>query len=134
MSNLMIDKYKIIALIFVLSTAIVISCSKESKAPIKKNESYYQMQFCENVNGITEFILPDRTRVDCLTDDYAVEVDWAKKWAESIGQSLFYADMTDKKAGVALIVGENDERYLKRINRIASKVKIKIFIIKKERD
>ncbi|MDT8451555.1 MAG: hypothetical protein RQ936_02275 [Gammaproteobacteria bacterium] len=124
-------KYKILFLSFCLATAVVLSSSMEDKIPIKKNEAYYQVQFCEKVNGVTEFILPDRTRVDCLTDEYAIEVDWAKKWAESIGQSLFYADMTDKKAGVALIVGENDNRYLKRINRISKKVNIKIFIIKK---
>ena len=127
-------KYKILALLFVLTTAVVLSSLMEDQEPIKKNEAYYQVQFCEKVNGVTEYILPDRTRVDCLTDDYAIEVDWAKKWAESIGQSLFYADVTDKKAGVALIVGENDQRYLKRINRIVRKVKIKIFIIKRERD
>ena len=127
-------KNKIIALLFALTTAAVLASLMEDKEPVKKNEAYYQVQFCEKVNGITEFILPDRTRVDCLTDDYAIEVDWAKKWAESIGQSLFYADMTDKKAGVALIVGEKDQRYLKRINSIARKVKIKVFIIKSERD
>jgi hypothetical protein len=75
--------------------------------------------------------LPDKTRVDCLTDGYAIEVDWAKKWAEGVGQSLFYADMTNRKPGVALIVGENDQRYLKRINLIAKKFNIKIYIIKK---
>jgi hypothetical protein len=127
-------KYKIIALLFVLTIAVLLSSLMEDKVPIKKNEAYYQVQFCEKVNGITEFILPDRTRVDCLTDDYAIEVDWAKKWAESIGQSMFYADMTNKKAGVALIVGEKDHRYLKRINHIARKAKIKIFIIKREKD
>jgi hypothetical protein len=127
-------KYKIITLLFVFTTAALLFSLMGDKEPIKKNEADYQVQFCDKINGITEFILSDRSRVDCLTDDYAIEVDWAKKWAESIGQSLFYADMTNKKAGVALIVGEKDKRYLKRINRIAKKVKIKVFIIKRERD
>jgi hypothetical protein len=40
--------------------------------------------------------------------------------------------MTKRKPGVALIVGANDERYLKRIYLIARKFNIKVFIIKRE--
>ena len=78
-----------------------------------------------------EYRLFDRTRVDCLTGEYAIEVDFAKKWAEGIGQSLYYAEVTGKKPGVALIVGEKDKRYLKRLNRVASKYNIKVFLIKR---
>ena len=61
-------------------------------------------------------MLKDRTRVDCLTDEYAVEVEFAKKWAEAVGQSLFYAKMTGKKPGIALIMEEDkDARFLKRL-------------------
>ena len=77
--------------------------------------------------------LLDRTRVDCLTDEYAIEVDFAKKWAESVGQSLYYAEMTEKKPGVGFIVRDSkqDKRHLKRLNVLADKYGIKIFIIKK---
>jgi hypothetical protein len=69
--------------------------------------------------------------LNCLTDNYAIEVDWAKKWAEGIGQSLYYAEMTNKKPAVALIVGEQDQRYLNRINKVASKAGITIMEIRK---
>ena len=49
-----------------------------------------------------EFENKDFTRVDCLTDKYAVEFDFANKWAESIGQALHYQLMTGKKAKVVL--------------------------------
>ena len=78
-----------------------------------------------------EYRLFDKTRVDCLTSKYAIEVDFAKKWAEGIGQSLYYADVTGKKPGVGLIVGKKDKRYLKRLNRLAKKYNIKVFVIKK---
>lgn len=55
-------------------------------------------------NGIEEFENKDYTRVDCLTDKYAVEFDFANKWAESIGQALHYQRMTGKKAKVVLIL------------------------------
>ncbi|MFH1027609.1 MAG: hypothetical protein V1791_06370 [Pseudomonadota bacterium] len=37
---------------------------------------------------------------------YAVEVEYAHKWAEAIGQSLYYSRMTGKKPGVVLIMRE----------------------------
>lgn len=36
-----------------------------------------------------EYVLPDRTRVDCLTDEYAIEIEFAENWAESIGQAMY---------------------------------------------
>lgn len=79
-----------------------------------------------------EVVLKDRTRVDCLTDEYAIEVDFAKKWAEGIGQSLYYAQMTGKKPAVALIVDiKKEKRYLTRLEKVAQKSNIKIIIIDK---
>jgi hypothetical protein len=98
---------------------------------IKKNEKYYQKIFCKNKGGQIEVVLDDRTRVDCLTSTYAVEVDWAKKWAEGIGQALYYGLQTHKRPAVALIVGTKDQRYVKRLNIVAKKHNIKVFIIKK---
>ncbi len=80
----------------------------------KLTEKDYVNNYCE---GIKEFVLPDKTRVDCLTNEYAIEFDYAKKWAESIGQSLYYAKMTGKKPAVALILSSSeDKKYVKRIN------------------
>jgi len=105
------------------------ACSHTSK---KYNEHHYQTLLCEKLDGEMEYVLKDKTRVDCLTDEYAIEVDFAKKWAESIGQSLYYAHMTNKKAAVGLIMdNKKDKRFLKRLNAIADKYKIKVFIIKK---
>lgn len=97
----------------------------------KKNEKYYQTIFCENINGIMEYKLKDKTRVDCLTNEYAIEVDWAKKWAEAVGQSLYYSEITNKKPGIALIVSLDDDRFINRVKTLASKYNIKIFILKK---
>ena len=84
---------------------------------------------CNELNGTMEYVLFDRTRVDCLTDKYAIEVDFAKKWAESIGQALYYADVTNKEPAVALIVGEDDERYVERVKRVAKTHGIEIMIL-----
>ncbi len=67
-------------------------------------EKYYQQQWCSAQGGVAEYRLDDGTRVDCLTDTHAVEVDFARKWAESIGQALYYGLQTGKRPGVLLIL------------------------------
>lgn len=97
-------------------------------------EKEYQKQWCSLNKGQTEYILSDRTRIDCLTTDYAIEFDFANKWAESIGQSLYYALSTGKKAGVVLIMenGQKDLKYLKRLQDVSEKHNIKIWTMTPE--
>ncbi len=85
------------------------------------NEAAYQNIWCNAHNGITEYENADMTRVDCLTSAHAVEFDFGEKWAESIGQSLHYGLMTNKKPMIVLIL-ENPKReinYYYRVKRIA---------------
>lgn len=80
-------------------------------------EKDYQELWCNQNKGQMEYRLPDATRVDCLTETHAVEMDFGKKWAEAIGQSLYYAACTGKRAGVVLIMNkEKDNRFLRRLN------------------
>lgn len=71
--------------------------------PKEHHEKFYQELVCEKLGGVFEYRLPDRTRVDCLTTMYAIEFDFAPKWAEAIGQSLYYASQTGRKAKAILI-------------------------------
>ena len=88
-------------------------------------ESYYVNQWCTSDFGRKEAVLWDLTRVDCLTKDYAIEFDFAKKWAESIGQSLYYSKMTGKLPAVVLILtNPADYRYVKRVERLDSGIKL----------
>ena len=92
-------------------------------------ESYYVNQWCAADFGRKEAILWDMTRVDCLAKDYAIEFDFAKKWAESVGQALYYSKMTGKMPAVVLILSSPlDYRYVKRVERLDNG--IKIFLIK----
>lgn len=94
----------------------------QSNPSKKMYEKDYVNQYCE---GTIEYRLPDKTRVDCLTDEYAIEFDYAKKWAESVGQSLYYAKKTGKKPAVAIILSkESDKKYIQRINDIDKDIKI----------
>ena len=94
-------------------------------------EVVYQEYFAEVMYGATEFRLDDNTRVDILTEYYAIEVDFATKWAEAIGQALFYAAKTNSKPGILLIMEyETDTRYLERLLLVISEyIYIKIWTI-----
>ena len=79
-------------------------------------EKIYQEQWCKAHNGQLEYTLNDKTRVDCLTEKYAVEFDYANKWHECIGQALYYGQKTNKTPTCVLIMEkEKDIKYLKRL-------------------
>ncbi len=87
----------------------------------KHNEISYQMAWCKAHNGIMEYENFDKTRIDCLTSTHAVEFDFYNKWAEGIGQALYYGFMTGKKPMVVLIL-ENQKTqmvYFKRILKLS---------------
>ena len=121
-----IKKFKI-ALIFILFALIIMQKVIANEYPlntdiepmIKNREHNYKEADYVNAycKGQIEYVLDDLTRIDCLTEDYAIEFDWAKKWAESVGQSMYYAEMTNKLPAVAIIMkSPRDERFIKRIN------------------
>jgi hypothetical protein len=71
----------------------------------------------------TEFRLADGTRVDMMTGSHAIEVDYARKWAEAIGQSLHYAAATGKQPGIILLLeDERDARYVRRLQNVIGRV------------
>ena len=72
------------------------------------SESDFVNSHCQ---GVIEYRLPDRTRVDCLMPDHAIEYDYGKKWAEAIGQSLHYAMHTGRRAGIVFINLDNSDMY-----------------------
>lgn len=104
---------------------VLLSCSAFSFG--SKYEKDYQRDWCQ---GEIEVKLHDKTRVDCLTNTHAIEIDWCHKWAEGVGQALYYSKVTGRKAGLALICSASE------INRFVDRVKlaapeIDVFIIDK---
>ena len=84
------------------------------------------------MGGITEFRTKDGTYVDCLTEDYAMEVEFDYNWKEAIGQSLHYAETTGKKPAIVIIRRPNSKKdYFAQIQRLVVRfdVPIKIFSI-----
>jgi hypothetical protein len=121
-------------IIIVISALVLYFSNCHLEAKTKKYERDYQKIFCKNLNGKIEYRLIDKSRIDCLTSEYAIEIDYGKKWAEAIGQSLYYSYMTNRKAGIGIIVdlkSKSDSRYLRRLYAVTKKLNIKVFIINK---
>lgn len=109
----------------VAMTLAVVTCLAASPQVVRSpfpSETVIVKQFL--VPALSEWVEPDaierrlwdRSRADFLSDDFAFEVDWSKKWAEGIGQALFYAAMTEKEPALFLLVKdlESERRYLLR--------------------
>lgn len=121
--------------IFVLIVLIFVSLPAMAKQRIYA-EKVYQTQWCNAHNGTMEYRLNDKARVDCVTDTLAVEFDFANKWAECVGQALYYGRQTKKQPACVLIMenGEKDLRYLYRLRRAAYKkgVNMRTYTMKPE--
>jgi hypothetical protein len=100
--------YPIVLILILVITAPVFASPKETEIVA---------EWCRD-KGEVEAVLDDKTRVDCLTATHAIEADWASKWYEAVGQSLFYASKTNKRAGILLIEKHRgDRRYCKRLQK-----------------
>lgn len=122
------NKFSYIFLILIFTT-----CAGYAQSP--KHHVYYEKDYqkvwCDAHNGSTEVVLPDRARVDCVTNTHAIEFDFAKKWAESIGQAQYYGAVLDKTPGVVLIVenSSKDMRYVERVRKVADKRGMTLWLI-----
>lgn len=85
------------------------------------SEADYVNHYCQQWQGQIEYRLPDQTRIDCLTETQAIEFDRCKKWAEGIGQAMYYSKMTGKAPTVALICKKSEQRFINRLKTVAPK-------------
>lgn len=77
------------------------------------NEAWYVEKYCK---GVTEYVLPNKTRVDCLSD-YAEEYDWDYKYRTCLAQALEYSMNTGKPAKCVLIPKKGD-KYIQRAKKL----------------
>ena len=93
-------------------------------------EKDYADAWCKASGGEREFVLRDNTRVDCLKKNYAIEFDFAGKWAESIGQALHYGRLTGETPAVVLIIEKpSDWNHYWKVRKIAKKKGVKVWYV-----
>jgi hypothetical protein len=100
-------------------TAIILAVASTTYAKHINVERHYQDIWCAEQEGQTEVRMTDGTRCDCLTDDMATEVDFARKFYEGITQALHYSMLTGRPGGLLLIVEDAKEwKYVERAKKI----------------
>ena len=84
-------------------------------------EAKYQARYCTGMEQ--EVTMRSGARADCISNDYAIEVDFSNKWAEAIGQSLHYASETSLRAGIVLVCNDlvNCDAHSYRLTSTAQK-------------
>ena len=93
----------------------------------RPGETWYQKVWCEGKGGKVEQRIKDGRRVDCITKSHAIEMDFANKWPEAIGQAMDYAMLTNKKAGIVLILTKpSDQQHWKRLQRVVTHYQLPI--------
>ena len=128
-STINIEYYRFTMIMPILFLLFLLFISIDSKAYEYQNEDFHVRVWCKN--GIVEYINYDRTRTDCLTSSHAIEFDFGRKYAESLGQSLHYGIMTNKKSGIVLIMTkDSDTKYLNRLINIIKHYKLPITVWK----
>ena len=99
--------------------------------PVFSAERDINQIWCSSMNGDYEFRTKDGTYVDCITKDFAIEAEYDYKWKEAIGQSLHYAETTNKQAAILFIKrNESKKDYLSELNRVIAKfdLPIRVFV------
>ena len=77
--------------------------------------------------------MPDNTRCDILTENLAIEVDFAPKWAEAIGQSLHYAKMVNRQAGIVIVIRKKiDYLHVKKLLGVIQEYNLPIQVFQLE--
>ena len=116
--------YLSIALAILLATVIMTSKKEQLfGAPRYGTERWWQDVIHEELSQRDgweslekEHRLDDGTRVDLLFPKEACEIDWADKWAEGVGQSIYYGLKT-RKAPLVILLAKKDgwEKYRDRV-------------------
>ena len=111
----------------ILAPLLLLLISLSSQAARLAPEETYRAKFC---NGNKQVTLRDNTRADCFLfkKDMVIEVDFADKWYQGIGQAIHYSNQSNRKPGVALIIEkETDCRYVARAIAAVKNTYVRMF-------
>jgi len=72
----------------------------------------------------------DDTRVDILTEQLAIEVDRAHKWAEAVGQAFLYGVQHRRQRGIILLSEDfdKDQRFIHRCQTVCVSADIHLWL------
>jgi len=109
----------------------IVICALSLQAKSTPKEEYYKRVICNNFKGQVDVVLPDKTRADCLNSTYAIEIDFASKWAESIKKSLHSSSVSGRNRGVVLIMQNytSDVENIKKFRKATKGMRITLWTL-----
>jgi len=95
-------------------------------------EATARMRLANELGAKQEVTLWDGSRCDLVTDATAYEIDFAPKWQEAVGQSLYYGILLDRRPGIILLVKDrrSELRYLHRCQIVCAKYGIQLRMLR----
>ena len=114
---------KILLLLFVLLLFTSNTCSNR--------KIHFKNVFNKYINGKQNVPLDDyKNIVDIVSDTFAIDVEFAPRWAMSIGHSLYGATKLNKKPAILLITYKGyDGKYIDILMPIANKYNITVWVM-----
>lgn len=129
-------KFMLSYITFIVFLGFTAFFASASNAKRLLKESVYQDLHCDYMQGQKEHVLPDKTRVDCLTKRHAIEYDFSDKWAECVGQALHYGSATSLKPVCVLIVENGRDKYTSFVSNLidAHNLNLTLWVIYSDTD
>lgn len=109
-------RFDVFLVVIVTVAAILLPTPSSSLPEPPCNEVYWSSHVAKEFGGQVEFRTYDGARIDILTPAYAIEVDWAKKWAEGVGQAAYYGCAVSRKPVLILLI-KNRKAEIQYISR-----------------
>ena len=107
---------------------------EETNAQSTKLSENEYADFIQSLIGGQREVSVQSGRVDLLTKEFAFELEWANKWKDAIGQSIWYGVQTNKKSGIILIMKKKEDyKYFIQLNtaleyaNLTNKIKVYLF-------
>lgn len=115
-----------------LALCVVVALGADSYAlsvPDDAKEEQWRDALAAKLHGTVEHRIP-WGRVDVLTGDWAIELDYATKWHEALGQVIHYGMATERQGVMALIDADGDQQArIDYAEAVAAKHGIKVIIL-----
>ena len=92
-------------------------------------EAEHTRRLAVQYDAQSEVVLWDKTRADLVGSTWVGEVDWAPKWAEGIGQALYYSIVMDRQPVLFLLTKRGEERFVYRAQTVCAKYKINLIVV-----
>lgn len=106
-----------------IAILLIIICSSSAHGYNDYNkESWYRDIWCYGETEVKVFPKGVSPRCDCLTENFAIEVDFARKWHEAVGQSLFYGHHLKRIPGILLIITKPSD--MKHLNNLIDMINV----------